>query len=52
MMKQPKAKIAYLPDWEPKVEKIINATINKNITSIAGQPSWCSQFLLKVLEKT
>ena len=52
LMKQPKAKIAYLPDREPKVEKIINATSKKNITSIAWQPSRCSQFLLKVLEKT
>jgi hypothetical protein len=34
-MKQPKAKIAYLTDREPKVEKIINATHKKNITSIA-----------------
>lgn len=52
MMKQPKAKISYLQDREPKVDKIINITRKRNITSIAWQPSRCSQFLIKVLEKT
>jgi phenylacetate-coenzyme A ligase PaaK-like adenylate-forming protein len=52
MMKQPKAKVSYMPDREPKVAKMIDITTKKNITSIAGQPSRCSQFLLKVLEKT
>ncbi len=52
IMKQPKAKVSYMSDREPKVAKMIDITIKKNITSIAGQPSRCSQFLLKVLEKT
>ncbi|MEI7477640.1 MAG: hypothetical protein WCJ81_03860 [bacterium] len=31
---------------------MLETTITKDITSIAGQPSWCSQFLRSVLERT
>jgi hypothetical protein len=51
-MKQPKTNISYLLDREKKVEKIITSSIKKNITSLSGQPSRCSEFLLKVLQKT
>jgi hypothetical protein len=52
IMKQPKTNISYLLDREKKVEKIITSSIKKNITSLSGQPSRCSEFLLKVLQKT
>ncbi len=51
-MKHPKSRIAYLTDREPKVAKLIASTTKKNITSIAWQPSWSTQFLTKVLETT
>lgn len=52
MIKQPKAKISYLSDWQKKVEKMIETTKEKNITSISGQPSWCSAYLEKLLAHT
>lgn len=52
IFKRPKKKTAFLEDRELKSEKIIEETINENITWISGQPSRCTQFLYKVLEKT
>lgn len=52
LMKQPKPKISYIADRQSKVDKIIATTRYKNITSISGQPSWCSAFLQKVVEQT
>lgn len=37
---------------EEKVQKIIETTVDKNITFLNGQPSWGSNFLYKVLEYT
>lgn len=52
LMKQPKPKISYLGDWRKKVERMIEVTRRKNITSISGQPSRCSAYLERMLETT
>lgn len=52
LLKQPKPKISYIHDRQIKTEKIISATINKNITSITWQPSRCSAFLEEVIKQT
>ncbi|MDC0189591.1 GH3 auxin-responsive promoter family protein, partial [Flavobacteriales bacterium] len=48
----PNIKTALLEDWEKKIENIINETINQNITSISGVPSWTQIILDKLLKKT
>ena len=39
-------------DWETKLPAIINETINENVTSLAGVPSWMMVLLQKTLETT
>ena len=48
----PKQKTALISNWETKMDKIIKETINKDITNIAGVPSWMLVLLNKVLEVT
>ncbi|HOO83165.1 MAG TPA: GH3 auxin-responsive promoter family protein [Prolixibacteraceae bacterium] len=48
----PDAEIALIPDFEEKIDKIAEATINENIISFAGVPSWFLVLIKKVLEKT
>ena len=36
----PKQETALMSEWESKMEAIINETINENITSLVGVPSW------------
>ena len=48
----PSSKISLMSEWETKMEAIINETINENVTSFAGVPSWMMVLMNKVLEKT
>jgi hypothetical protein len=48
----PKQEVALMSEWETKMEAIIDETIQENITSIVGVPSWMLVLLNKVLEKT
>ncbi len=48
----PKQETALMGEWETKMEAIINETVNENITSLVGVPSWMLVLLNKVLEKT
>ncbi|OSY87491.1 hypothetical protein WH52_11540 [Tenacibaculum holothuriorum] len=48
----PKPEVALMGEWETKMEAIIDETINENITSLAGVPSWMLVLLNRVLEKT
>ena len=41
-----------MAEWETKMEAIVNETINENITSLVGVPSWMLVLLNRVLEKT
>lgn len=52
MIRTPAAKIALIPDFEEKLEKITRHTVNENVTSIAGVPSWNLVLLKSVLEFT
>ncbi len=52
LFRWPKTQISFIEDREEKSEKIISSTLNQNITWITGQPSWCTQFMYNVLEKT
>jgi hypothetical protein len=48
----PSSKISLMGDWETKLPAIINETINENVTSLAGVPSWMMVLLQKALETT
>jgi len=48
----PKYETALMGEWETKMEAIVNETINENMTSLVGVPSWMLVFLNRVLEKT
>ncbi len=48
----PSSKISLMSEWETKMEAIINETINENVTSFAGVPSWMMVLMNRVLEKT
>ncbi len=48
----PKSEVALMSEWETKMDAIVNETINENITSLVGVPSWMLVLLNAVLEKT
>lgn len=48
----PSSEIALIPDFEEKIEKIVDSTIHENITSFSGVPSWFLVLIKKVLEVT
>jgi hypothetical protein len=51
-IRTPNTKIALLEKWEEKLEKAYEATLNENVTNIAGVPSWNLVFIKYILEKT
>lgn len=50
--RSPAKDIVFLDDWELKIEKMADAVIKENITSISGVPSWTQVLFNRVLEKT
>jgi len=48
----PSQEVALMSEWETKMEAIIDETINENITSLVGVPSWMLVLLNRVLERT
>ena len=48
----PSKEVALMSDWETKMDRIIDETINEDITSLAGVPSWMLVLLNKVLERS
>lgn len=48
----PPAEIALIEEFEEKIEKIIETSLNENVASIAGVPSWYLVLFKRVLEKT
>ena len=44
--------VALMSDWETKMDAIIDETIDENITSLAGVPSWMLVLLNRVLERS
>ncbi len=51
-IRTPAAEIALIPEFEEKLERIMEHTIHENVTSIAGVPSWNLVLLKAILEKT
>ncbi len=48
----PKAEFALIEDFEEKISRIADSTINEDIVSIAGVPSWNLVLIREVLKKT
>ena len=51
-IRTPAAEIALIPDFEEKLSKVTSHTVNENVTSIAGVPSWNLVLLQAVLDFT
>ncbi|MDB4334834.1 GH3 auxin-responsive promoter family protein [bacterium] len=49
-IKTPNQSIALMDEWEEKLVKITDATINENVTSITGVPSWLLVLLKHILK--
>ena len=48
----PSQEVALMSEWESKMEAIIDETVNENITSLVGVPSWMLVLLNRILERT
>jgi len=48
----PSNKISLMSDWEYKMTAIIEETVNENVTSLAGVPSWMLVLLNSILDHT
>ncbi len=48
----PSSEVSLMSDWEFKMKAIVNETIQENVTSLAGVPSWMLVLLNQVLETT
>lgn len=51
-IRTPRPDIVLLDKWEEKLEKVTQATMNENITSLAGVPSWLLILLKHILQRT
>ena len=48
----PGSEVSLMADWEVKMQAIVNETIQENVTSLAGVPSWMLVLLNNVVETT
>lgn len=46
----PSLETALMGEWEAKIEKMARETMNENVTSIAGVPTWTIVLLQRILE--
>ena len=52
IIRTPKHKIALLEDFEEKLDLITKSTVNENVTSISGVPSWYLVLIKQILAYT
>ena len=48
----PSSKVSLMSEWETKMAAIVEETINENVTSLAGVPSWMLVLLNNILDYT
>ncbi|MBC8767151.1 GH3 auxin-responsive promoter family protein [Arenibacter sp. BSSL-BM3] len=48
----PSNKVSLMSEWETKLQAIIRESVQENVTSLAGVPSWMLVLLNNVLEET
>ncbi len=51
-LRTPKASIALMENWDEKLQLMAEATINENVTSISGVPSWTLVLIKRILDMT
>ena len=49
-IRTPELSIALLDEWQNKLEKLARQTINENVTSLAGVPTWTIVLIKRILE--
>lgn len=49
-VRTPTLDIALMEEWESKIDKMAEYTMNENVTSISGVPTWTIILLQKILE--
>ena len=52
IFRTPDLSIALMDEWEEKIEKMAEVTIQQNVTNISGVPSWTLLLINRVLEIT
>lgn len=51
-MRTPSLSIALMDEWENKLELMVESTINHDVTSLSGVPSWILVLLKRILERS
>ena len=51
-LRTPVLSIALMDEWESKIEKLAESTLQENVTSMAGVPTWLIVLLKRILEIT
>lgn len=51
-IRTPSQKVALIPEWEEKLEKLTKEALNENVTSLAGVPSWNLVMIKHILNFT
>lgn len=49
-LRTPELSIALSDEWESKIERLAKTTINENVTSLAGVPTWTIVLIKKILD--
>lgn len=52
LIRTPELSIALMDEWEAKIESLAQSTINEDVTSISGVPTWTLVLLKRILEIT
>lgn len=52
MARTPSLEIALMDEWESKIARMVEATVDENVTNISGVPTWTFVLLERILEKT
>jgi hypothetical protein len=51
-MRTPSLDIALMSKWEEKIDRMLETTLEENVTSISGVPTWMMVLLQRILDKT
>jgi hypothetical protein len=51
-IRTPDLRIALMDEWETKIEELAKNTVNENVSSISGVPTWTLVLIKRILELT